>query len=381
MNGEGAFPSMSILAPFLPSPRIHQVDRRAVAAPPERAWEAVRHLDVYRIGFARALFALRTLPDVIAAKLAGRPSPLGEHSTLEDLTRPETGFRLLAEYPGRGFIVGSIGRFWETRIEFRDTSAETFAAFSEPGWGKLVWGIEVAARECGGSWIAIETRVTTTDDASFEAFQRYWTLIGPFSRAIRRAGLDLFERDLGAAPPPDELELPGDDLLAHARYSRTHHAIIEAPPERVWPWLAQMGGDRAGWYSLDFLDNRGVPSAETIHPEWQSAAEGDLVRAMRGTYAWFGVLRVEPHRHLILGSPSLRRAGAACPAADPPIRMTWAFVLEPVGEDATLLCVRVRADSESGVGALARHAWAIVAHEIMQREQLVNLKRRAEAGR
>ena len=56
----------------MPQPRLRQVDRIAVRASPEDAWLAIRHVDAYKIGFVRALFALRQLPDVVVAKLRGR---------------------------------------------------------------------------------------------------------------------------------------------------------------------------------------------------------------------------------------------------------------------------------------------------------------------
>ena len=56
---------------------------------------------------------------------------------------------------------------------------------------------------------------------------------------------------------------------------------IDAPPDQVWPWLVQMGGDRGGWYSWDRLDNGGRPSATEVHPEWQDLAFGDYVKTFR----------------------------------------------------------------------------------------------------
>ena len=53
---------------------------------------------------------------------------------------------------------------------------------------------------------------------------------------------------------------------------------IDAPPDQVWPWLVQLGGDRGGWYSWDRLDNGGRPSAHEVHPEWQDLALGDYVK-------------------------------------------------------------------------------------------------------
>jgi hypothetical protein len=191
--------------------------------------------------------------------------------------------------------------------------------------------------------------------------------------------LNILAHDLGEAMSPEHAPLAGDEFLPGATYSRTHHTIIEASPERVWPWLAQMGGDRAGWYSFDSLDNRGIPSADAIHPEWQRIAEGDLISAMRNTDAYFGVLRVEPRKVLVLGSPRMRVSGPTPPIEEAPFNMTWAFVLEPIGDDATLLCVRVRAESDSPPAMFIRYGWSMLAHEIMQREQIENLKRRAES--
>ncbi len=49
---------------------------------------------------------------------------------------------------------------------------------------------------------------------------------------------------------------------------------LPAPPEKVWPWLVQMGGDRAGFYSWDRLDHHREPSADRIVPEWQHLQQG-----------------------------------------------------------------------------------------------------------
>ena len=50
----------------------------------------------------------------------------------------------------------------------------------------------------------------------------------------------------------------------------TMATTLPAPPETVWAWLVQMGGGRGGWYSWDWVDNKGVPSADRIVAEWQS---------------------------------------------------------------------------------------------------------------
>jgi len=59
---------------------------------------------------------------------------------------------------------------------------------------------------------------------------------------------------------------------------RNEKAIdIATSPDRVWPWLAQMGFGRAGWYSWDLIDNLGRRSATELHPEWMVKQVGDRI--------------------------------------------------------------------------------------------------------
>ena len=51
--------------------------------------------------------------------------------------------------------------------------------------------------------------------------------------------------------------LRADRLVPDAIFRSTHAITIDAPPEQVWPWIAQMGAGRAGWYSWDLIDNGG----------------------------------------------------------------------------------------------------------------------------
>jgi hypothetical protein len=70
--------------------------------------------------------------------------------------------------------------------------------------------------------------------------------------------------------------MPGDDLIADAA-SSTRAITIAAPPQQVWPWLVQLGYGRAGWYSYDWIDNDGQPSAGHIIPELQQLQVGDQI--------------------------------------------------------------------------------------------------------
>lgn len=177
---------------------------------------------------------------------------------------------------------------------------------------------------------------------------------------------------------------PGDDLVPGSQRGSTMAVTIAAPPSAIWPWLVQMGGGRAGFYSIDRLDNGGEASAERIHPEWQGLAEGDRISATPDGRYWFDVARLEPERVLVLASNidtgAHRSIPFAAPMARHGMRGLWTFVLEPVGADATRLIVRGRGE---GRPVVVNRAMGLVffdfAHWLMQRVQFANLRRRAES--
>jgi hypothetical protein len=68
--------------------------------------------------------------------------------------------------------------------------------------------------------------------------------------------------------------MPADPLVPGPMGVVTHAITINASLERVWPWLAQMGAGRAGWYSYDWIDNGGHPSANAILPAYQACRSG-----------------------------------------------------------------------------------------------------------
>jgi hypothetical protein len=129
--------------------------------------------------------------------------------------------------------------------------------------------------------------------------------------------------------------MPGDALLPRAVGVWTHAITIRRPPADIWPWLAQLGAGRAGWYSYDFLDNAGEPSAKAILPDEQAVSPGDIFPAVPGARDAFEVVLVEPPRSLVLRAPA---------GGDPPI-VSWALVLVPLEEGNTRLLTRARASA------------------------------------
>jgi hypothetical protein len=53
---------MTALDRIIPTPRLIEIDRVDLGASPDRVWDLIRHGDLARSPFIRALFAVRTLP-------------------------------------------------------------------------------------------------------------------------------------------------------------------------------------------------------------------------------------------------------------------------------------------------------------------------------
>ena len=135
----------------------------------------------------------------------------------------------------------------------------------------------------------------------------------------------------------------GDDLVPRP-FGTTEHAVtVAAGPEQVWPWIVQMGYHRGGWYTPPWVDrwiwHIDNPSTETILPEWQDLAVGDVVPDGEPGTAWYDVVALEHARHLVLHStthvPQALRSVMR-------IEWTWTFVLEPT-DGRTRLRLRARA--------------------------------------
>ena len=81
--------------------------------------------------------------------------------------------------------------------------------------------------------------------------------------AAYRRWIQPWQHRWGATDAEVRRAMPGDDLIPDAA-STTRAITIAAPAEQVWPWLVQLGYGRGGWYSYDWIDNDGQPSADRI---------------------------------------------------------------------------------------------------------------------
>jgi hypothetical protein len=207
-------------------------------------------------------------------------------------------------------------------------------------------------------------------------------------------------RSWGKDPTESDRPLAGDELVPAATEAETRGITIAAPPAQVWPWLVQMGFGRAGWYSYDRVD-MARRSTDTIVPEWQSLAAGDTMPTHPG--GGFVVKTVDPQRALVLyldnevvkswierpaeyaagngkTPPNLAAAGAFMNAAQPPeFAASWAFVLEPLGDDRTRLVERFRVHFGEG-RPWNRYTLPLMGFGVfvMMRKQMMGIRERAE---
>jgi len=162
----------------------------------------------------------------------------------------------------------------------------------------------------------------------------------------------------GAESEDEYGDLPGDELLPEEGTKIIHAVTIDAPVEEVWPWLAQLGQDRGGFYSYEWLENLAgceMKNAERIHPEWQHRELGETVH-------------LHPAGGLRVSVFEARRALG--------LEGWGTFVVESAGADRTRLIAR--GGVPSGLGAVAYCVLMEIPHFLMERRMLLGIKARAE---
>ena len=165
--------------------------------------------------------------------------------------------------------------------------------------------------------------------------------------------------------------LPGDELILRASGELTHAITVKCSARELWPWLIQMGADRAGWYSYDRLDNGGRRSAEEIDRDLQNPPIGSIFPALPGGRDGFVLVDNDPSHWMVLAWPA--------PTGAPLV--TWTFVVREIEPQLTRLIIRVRASEASGCQRMPKSIglwFARVVHFIMERKQLIEMARRAE---
>jgi hypothetical protein len=122
--------------------------------------------------------------------------------------------------------------------------------------------------------------------------------------------------------------LAGDKVVQAPTFKATRAVTIQAKPEHIFPWIVQMGVTRAGWYSIDLLDNLGKPSAEVILPQFQHSRPSDVIPMSPDGKNGLYIKGFVPNQWMLWGDKS----GDS----------TWVWDLSPLDETHTRLTTRVR---------------------------------------
>jgi len=169
--------------------------------------------------------------------------------------------------------------------------------------------------------------------------------------------------------------LPGDELIERTQSDSTHAVTIDARPEEVWPWIAQIGDHRGGFYSYTFIENllqTATAGGEAIYhnanrilPEYQNPQpeEGLVMDSLK-------VYDVEPGKWLLAAQRS--------EAGD--FDWVWLWHIEPVGTGQTRLLVRmaIRLPGIAGNSVLSKVT--DLGGFVMGQRMIAGLKLRAEGG-
>jgi hypothetical protein len=179
--------ALHALDAHLPNYGMVLTEHLVVEADPAVVFEAAKNFDFMttKSPLVTALMTARSVPSRLRGRSAAAPPSL----MLARDSGVVPGWLILGEIPGRELVFGAVGKFWKPDIEWHDVTAEQFAGFAEPGWGKIACHLLVRPDGPGRSILSYECRTATTDLGARAQMSRYWWLIRPFVAYVLRAVL------------------------------------------------------------------------------------------------------------------------------------------------------------------------------------------------
>jgi hypothetical protein len=180
-----------------------------------------------------------------------------------------------------------------------------------------------------------------------------------------------------------ERTLPGDEFVPHPKSEINMAIDIQAPAQKVWPWFAQLGCQRGGWYSYDLLDNGGTPSTEQIIPELQHLKVGDLVAAVPNGSFGFPVADLRENEYLSLAGTINTATGQPGDPHDPELKAYFSgdqtFVIRSLDDKTSRLFFRMRIDwNPSRMNSIINLGIVEPVSFVMGRKMLRKVKRLSE---
>lgn len=138
----------------------------------------------------------------------------------------------------------------------------------------------------------------------------------------------------GATDHESDEPLPGDDLITDADLTATRAITIRTPADQVWPWIAQLGQGRGGFYSYDFSKTWSAATYTAPIASCPTGRTSSRRRNQTRSGARSRVALLERRRSLVLGG------GIPMGNTTPPYDFTWAFALRDQPDETTRLLVR-----------------------------------------
>jgi hypothetical protein len=170
--------------------------------------------------------------------------------------------------------------------------------------------------------------------------------------------------------------MPGDHVVPGAQFNATRAITVGVPPSAVWPWLAQLGYRRGGFYTYDLLDNAGERSADQVIPEYQDLHVGSLIPMFHES----GDLAIAYEVDALEPPSAMLWVHRPHPGEQPD--STWSWRLTPQPEGSTRLVTRMKQDYRWETPRLALfNLWLMELGDFaMERRMLQGIKARAEAA-
>jgi len=171
----------------------------------------------------------------------------------------------------------------------------------------------------------------------------------------------------GATDEEFAREMMGDEIVSRPSFHATRSVTIRARPEEIWPWLVQIGSKRAGWYSIDWMDNAGIPSARHIIPEFQHIKVGDFIPFTPDGKNGMWVKAFETS-HWILWWDKKDQA-------------TWLWWLDPIDQNHTRMITRLRTRYSWTSPWIIYYLFYDIGDIVMMRKCMLGIKERSETTR
>jgi hypothetical protein len=165
---------------YLPRFDVTRIEHTVVDADVATTWSALRRLDLMRVHtpLMDAAMVARGLPARVRSRLGHQapPPPQPARLLLIDPSPALAGWLSLGERTESEIALGAVGRFWQPDIEWYDVSAMTpaqFAAFDEPGWGRIAVAFSLRHYGASRALISYEARTATGDPDAARRFAQF----------------------------------------------------------------------------------------------------------------------------------------------------------------------------------------------------------------